>query len=148
MATVAIIPGSFAPAKHYDLFADTLSQHGIASQIIDIPSVGKHHGLPPQTMSDDVAEIVRVVEPLLDAGRQVVLMTHSYGGIPGTQSLKQLSRKAREAEGKVGGVDKIVYVTSVVVQVGVANLDLFGDNLPDSITINVRTSTSHKLLLT
>ncbi|KAF4951700.1 hypothetical protein FSARC_12851 [Fusarium sarcochroum] len=133
--TVVIIPGSFAPAKLYHVFAQSLQQHGIDSRIVDTPSVGRQGILPPQTMSDDVDEIVRVVSKLTGQGKEVVLMTHSYGGIPGTQSLSKLSRKVREAQGKQGGVRKIIYLASVLLQTGVSNLDAFGSNLPDYLTI-------------
>ncbi|RBA18001.1 hypothetical protein FPRO05_11019 [Fusarium proliferatum] len=110
--TVVIVPGSFAPSKHYRVFTESLERHGIDSRVIDTPSVGKRGNLPPATMSDDADEITNVVSKLLGEGKEVILMTHSYGGIPGTQSLSKLSRKAREAGGKQGGVDKIIYLAS------------------------------------
>jgi pimeloyl-ACP methyl ester carboxylesterase len=135
--TVVIVPGSFAPSKHYRVFTDSLERHGIDSRVIDTPSVGKRGNLPPATMSDDAEEITNLVSKLLDEGKEVVLMTHSYGGIPGTQSLSKLSRKAREAEGKKGGVDKIIYLASVVLQPGVSNLDAFGSALPGFLDLKV-----------
>jgi pimeloyl-ACP methyl ester carboxylesterase len=133
---LVFVPGSFAPVKLYSDFAESLTRSDIRFEMIDTPSVGRREGLPPQTMSDDVAAIIKVVTEQLDQGNEVVLMTHSYGGIPGTQSLKDLSRVAREAKGLKGGVDKIIYLTSVVPPVGVANLEIFGDNIPDHLTIN------------
>lgn len=138
MATIAIVPGSFSPAHCYTTLTDRLTQHGVQSVVIDLPSVGRRDGKPPGTMTDDVNEISRVVSALADDGKEVILMTHSYGGIPGTQSLENLSHKARSSEGKPGGIKQVVYLTSVLVQVGVSNFDLFGDNFPDSVTIKVK----------
>ena len=135
--TLVIVPGSFGPAKLYDLFVESLTRQGIPSEVVELPSVGRKQGVPPKNMSDDANEIIKVASKLLDEGKEVAIMTHSYGAIPGTQSLKGLSTKARQAEGLKGGVDKIIYLASVVVEVGVSNLDLFGDNLPDSIKIEV-----------
>lgn len=137
MATVVIVPGSFSPPTSYNVFAGKLAQEGIASAIVDLPSVGRREGKPPQTMSDDVSEISRVVSRLADEGKEVILMTHSYGGIPGTQSLETLSHKARSSEGKPGGIKKIVYLTSVILSVGVSNLDTFGGSAPDFLTVEV-----------
>ncbi|RGP77253.1 hypothetical protein FLONG3_4768 [Fusarium longipes] len=133
--TLVIVPGSFGPAKMYDVFVETLNRHDIKSVVISTPSVGRKQNRPPATMSDDAEEISNVVSKLLDQGDQVVMMTHSYGGIPGTQSLKTISRKAREAEGKQGGVDKIIYLTSMVLQPGMSNFEAFGGAMPDFLTV-------------
>ncbi|CEI61597.1 hypothetical protein FVEN_g9320 [Fusarium venenatum] len=133
--TLVIVPGSFAPTKMYDGFVENLKSHDIKTVVISTPSVGRKEGRSPATMSDDAQEISNVVSKLLDEGEQVVLMTHSYGGIPGTESLKTISRRAREAEGKKGGVEKIVYLTSVVLQPGTSNFEAFGGTLPDSLTV-------------
>ena len=135
--TVVIIPGSFAPAKLYRGFAQSLERHGIDSHIVDVPSVGRQGILPQQSMSDDVDEIIRVVSKLLGQGKEVVFMAHSYGGIPTTQSLSKLSRKAQEAQGKQGGISRVIYLASVLLQTGVSNLDGFESNLPDYLTIKV-----------
>lgn len=137
MATVAIVPGSFSRPVSYQTLSDKLTQHGIQSVIIDLPSVGRRDGKPPGTMTDDVNEISRVVSALADEGKEVILMTHSYGGIPGTQSLEKLSHKARSSEGKPGGVKKVVYLTSVILQVGVSNFEMSGGALPDFVTVGV-----------
>ncbi|KAJ4244205.1 hypothetical protein NW762_014587 [Fusarium torreyae] len=133
--TLVIVPGSFAPAKLYRGFTESLARHGIDSRVVDTPSVGRQGVLPPQTMSDDADEIIRVVSRLIGQGKEVVLMAHSYGGIPATQSLGKLSQKVREAQGKEGGIRKIIYVASILLQAGTANLDAFGSNLPDYLTV-------------
>lgn len=138
MATVVILPGSFSLPPSYQLFTNSLAEHGLQSVVVDLPSVGRRAGLSPQTMTDDVNEIDRVVSALADEGKEVVLMTHSYSGIPGTQSLQKLSYTARSSAGKLGGIKRIVYLTSVVIQVGVSNFELFGATLPDFVTVGVR----------
>lgn len=137
MATIVFVPGSFAPVDLYTDFVGVLEKNGLEIVLVDTPSVGRREGKPPATMTDDVNEISEVVLRLMDQGKEVILVTHSYGGIPGTQSLEKLSRKARGAEGKKGGIRKVVYLTSVVLQVGVSNFDLFGSNFPDFVTVSV-----------
>lgn len=67
----------------------------------------------------------------------MILFAHSYGGIPTTQSLERLSQKARSAEGKSGGVKKVVYLTALILQVGSSNFELFGGNMPDFVSVSV-----------
>ncbi|KAI5868240.1 alpha/beta-hydrolase [Durotheca rogersii] len=136
MATVVIVPGSFSPSELYILLQDRLESHGIPSVVVDLPSVGHHQGKRAATMTDDANEISRVASALLDDGKEVVLMAHSYGGIPATQSLEKLSHTARRAAGKDRGVKKVVYLASVVIPVGTSNWDTFGGTLPTFVTAN------------
>ncbi|KAI6749639.1 hypothetical protein HG530_015053 [Fusarium avenaceum] len=118
MATVVVIPGSFAPPSMYDSLVESLSRNGIQSEVVGLPSVGRQQDMLPATMVDDVEEIVSVVEKMLEQDRETVILTHSYAGVPGTQSLEKLSCKTRQAEGKKGGVGKIIYMSAVVLPVG------------------------------
>ncbi|QPC59561.1 hypothetical protein HYE67_001792 [Fusarium culmorum] len=118
MATVVIIPGSFAKPTLYERLVQSLARDGIQSEIVDLPSVGRKEGKAPATLSDDVDEIASVVEKILDEDKEVILLAHSYGGVPATQSLETLSQKARQSQGKKSGVTKIVYLAAVALPVG------------------------------
>lgn len=132
---LVIVPGSFAPASLYNDWVANLKDHGVRTIVISLPSVGRQADRPAQTMTDDVNEIIQIVGGLLDDGEDVVLLTHSYGGVPGTQSLEILSNKARQAGGKKG-VSKIIYMTSVILPVGTSNLEAFGGSLPDFVSVD------------
>ena len=139
MATVVIVPGSFMPADVYQIQIDSLERHGMPALTVPLASVGRR----PQgaaSMTDDANGVIAAVEPLLDEGKEVVLLTHSYGAIPGTQSLAQLSKKAREAAGKKGGIRTVVYLASVILAVGTSNYDLFGEALASFMTVEVCTA--------
>lgn len=140
MATIVLVPGSFAPAALYADFVEVLKKAGLDTIVVDTPSVGRREGKGPATMTDDANEISKVVLPLVDQGKEVVLVAHSYGGIPTTQSLETLSQKARSAQGKSGGVRKVVYLTAVVLQAGMSNFELFGGAMPDFVSVNVSIS--------
>jgi alpha-beta hydrolase superfamily lysophospholipase len=142
MATIVFVPGSFAPADIYTEFVEVLTKHGLETVVVNTPSVGRREGKGPATMTDDVDEISNVVVPLIDQGKEVILVAHSYGGIPTTQSLEKLSQKARSAEGKSGGVKKVVYLTAVILQVGSSNFELFGENMPDFVSVRVSSFSS------
>lgn len=135
MTVLVIVPGSFAPTVLYDDWIADLAKNDVRAVIVDLPSVGPREG-PARTMTDDTNEITRVVEGLLDQGDEVVLLTHSYGGIPASQSLETLSHKARQKQGKKG-VEKIIYMTSVILPVGTSNFEAFGPSLKAVVTIDV-----------
>ncbi|GKU22490.1 unnamed protein product [Fusarium langsethiae] len=133
MATVVIIPGSFASPSLYEPLARSFARDGIQSEIVDLPSVGRKEGKNPATMSDDVDEIVSIVEILLDQDKEVILLAHSYGGVPATQSLETLSRKARQSQGKNSGVTDIIYLAAVALPVGGSVMSLL--TAPDYLII-------------
>lgn len=126
MTTVVIVPGSFCPPAVYDNLAAEIKSRGHDATVVSLPSVG-HTSKPAPNLSDDAAAIVAVSEPLIEAGQRVVIICHSYGGIPTTQSMEKLSKKARQAAGKAGGVVDLIYLTSVIIAVGTSNYALWED---------------------
>jgi pimeloyl-ACP methyl ester carboxylesterase len=88
-------------------------------------------------MADDAAFFHGIVEELADQGKDVVLVTHSYGGVVGTEASKGLSKSERTEAGKDGGLVRLVYLTSVVPTPGNSLGDLMGTLLPTYIKIDV-----------
>lgn len=80
-------------------------------------------------MQDNAAFVSSVVAKLADAGKSILMVTHPYGGIPGTEGSKFLSKKERIAAGKPGGVVRVLYVTSLVARVGESLVDRMGSQV-------------------
>lgn len=115
--TLVLIPGSFLSSTHYTPLLAHLPP-GTKSHILDPPSYHtKRPGAPP-TMADDASFVASFVTQLADAGEEVVLVAHSYGGMPASECLRGLSAESRANEGKRGGVRRLGYVTAVVPKEG------------------------------
>lgn len=115
--TIVLIPGSFVHSSHYTPTVQPLRDAGISVHVLDPPCFySKKPTLP--TMSDDAAFIASFVEKLADAGEEVVLAAHSYGGTPASECIKGLTVEERKAQGKKGGVVRLAYITAVVPKVG------------------------------
>jgi hypothetical protein len=110
---ILLAPGSFS-LPLYTTLIDHLKYYGYDVVFAQYPSIGRRDPLPAATMDEDAASVSAAATKLADAGKSILMVTHSYGGIPGTEGMKGLSRKEREAEGKPGGVVQILYVTSQV----------------------------------
>jgi predicted alpha/beta hydrolase len=116
--SIILVPGSYILPTYYAHFANVIEAMGYEIEVIDLPTVGAAPGqgregtLP--TMLDDVAVTKTAVNRLADQGKDVLLVAHSYGGIPVSQCVEGLSKKARAEQGKRGGIVKIGYITSVV----------------------------------
>ncbi|KAL2818673.1 hypothetical protein BJX63DRAFT_59646 [Aspergillus granulosus] len=96
-------------------------------------------------MTDDAAAIQAVTSKLADAGHRIVLVMHSYGGIPGTQSAKDLSWETRQQTWKPGGIVALVYLAAYLVKegMGVQNQS-WRDDIPNFLTIKTGLySTTH-----
>lgn len=144
MTTFVIVPGGCTPPGLFDKFCDLAKSQGVAVVAVKLPSVGRRLGEPGPTNDDDVQAICKVVEPLLDQGKEAIIVTSSLGGVVGTQCLEFLSSPARSARGKKGSVDKIVYVTSMVIEVNTSPMDFFGEK-PPRYMINIKVSFSRSL---
>lgn len=138
--TILIVPGSFSSASFYDSLVTALLALSYPTIALSLPSTTR---LPSAaTMADDAAHIHSAVAKLADEGRNVVILTHSYGGIPGTEAVRGLVKTDREAEGKSGGVVRMVYLSSIVPPVGGSQRSVVGE-LPEIIKVEVRLPCPH-----
>jgi pimeloyl-ACP methyl ester carboxylesterase len=88
-------------------------------------------------MAGEVATVHAVMLPALDAGREIMLIGHSYGGLVITPAAKGLSTTERAAQGLEGGIKSVVYLQACASwERGVYPLDIIwgcGDGLPDHL---------------
>jgi len=131
---ILLIPGSFAPAHLYSTFVDELHSSGYPNVVtVSLPSVGKHEGKPAATMAEDAEAIRSAAKELIQAGNDVLLVSHSYGGVPTTESLKGLNVKGK-GDGEKGVVG-LLYVTSIVPEVGQGGGSAMSAGLPDYLSV-------------
>jgi hypothetical protein len=64
------------------------------------------------TLVDDVRIICQAMKPYLEAGKEILVVCHSFGGIAGTDSIVGNTVDERRARGARGGVMAIVYIAS------------------------------------
>ena len=129
--SILLIPGSFALPEFYDPIVDAVVAKGYEIRALHLPSVGLktgqgREGAPP-TMYDDAAFIAKEAERRADEGKDVILIGHSYGGVPVTQSAKGLGTKERQKQGKTGGIVHLAYITSLVPAVGTSAAAVLAD---------------------
>jgi hypothetical protein len=126
--SILLIPGSFAKPEFYTPVLDAVTAKGYEIKGLHLPSVGlsalqPRPGVPP-TMYDDAAFIAKEAEKFADEGKDVIVIGHSYGGIPVTQSIKGLAKEDRQKEGKQGGVVNLAFITSLVPALGESAVDV------------------------
>lgn len=76
-----------------------------------------------------MAVIRKTVLSQLEADRDVVVITHSYGCIPGPAALAGLDTATRKANGKTGGVKAVVMIAGFLCPPGNTMLAMMGGQL-------------------
>ncbi|RYP74840.1 hypothetical protein DL771_002761 [Monosporascus sp. 5C6A] len=128
-----IVPGSFCKVAFYDKLIAHLHEQGHDARAVELPSANDGTRQPAATMEDDTARIKDAVTSILDDEsnpRNVVVLVHSYGGVPGSSALKGLSKADRSAQGKGTAVVGIVYMGSFILPLGQSVRDAMGDAMP------------------
>ncbi|KIW18350.1 hypothetical protein PV08_02638 [Exophiala spinifera] len=133
--TVVIIPGSFSSAYFYDEIVHQLRMNGFEAAAYDLPSASRMPPQPAATLANDAAFFHDIAQKIADQGKDIVFVTHSYGGVVGTEASKGLTKAERQADGKEGGLVRLVYLTSVVPSVGNSLADTMGDLVPTYLKV-------------
>ena len=120
--SIIFIPGSYVLLPVYQPLFDAVSKAGYEIKGIHPPTVGRSSRQgrdgPAPSMYDDAAAIAHEAETLADQGKDVILMGHSYAGIPMSQSTKGLGKEERKAQGKPGGIVQLAYISCLVPAIG------------------------------
>ncbi|PYH92589.1 alpha/beta-hydrolase [Aspergillus ellipticus CBS 707.79] len=125
--SIILVPGAFAPPELYEGITTRVASQGYEIHAVRLPSVAPSSGPLPQpgTMYDDAAAIAREIAKLVDQGKEVIVVAHSYGGVPASQSIQGLVKKERSD--KPGGVVRLAYLTAIVPPEGGSAVDALAD---------------------
>ena len=111
-----IVPGAWHQPSAYEKLVTSLRNTGYSTSVVSLPSC---NAPDPQnaTCSADAAAVRQEILQSMDAGdgKDLVIVCHSYGGIPGGGAAYGLSKTARAKDGKGGGVIGLIYVAGFVV---------------------------------
>jgi len=117
---IVIVPGAWQTPCMFETFVTHLGAHGYSTTVVKLPSVD-----PPQPLTsidEDILAVQQTLLPLIEAGKDVVLVMHSYGSIPGSEAVKGLA-KADQEKDEDGGVISLVYMAGFLLRKGQTLLD-------------------------
>lgn len=127
--TFVIVPGAWHPVSCYNELYEELSSAGYPVEFVKLPSLDPSDPFGASCAND--ADVVRdTLLPLLEAEKYVIVVPHSYGGIPAGCGARGLAASARKNEGQKGGVLGLIYMTSFVVPEGSTLLEFMGEKHP------------------
>ncbi|EON68822.1 hypothetical protein W97_08080 [Coniosporium apollinis CBS 100218] len=126
--TIVFVPGAWHGPEGFREVAAHLQSAGYQTVLISLPSVGTDP--PPDSFGPDVAVIRKAVEDALNQETDVIMVFHSYGGFPGNEAMRGLTKSARSAADEKTGVVKLVHMCSFVAAEGKNLMDMLGGELP------------------
>ena len=118
---IVLAPGAWHKVHLYSPLTSRLQRAGYQVYGIDYPSTDPN----PTSLNfnPDVAVVRSTLVDLAERGEDIVIVTHSVGGIIGSEAAKGLSKTERQREGTLGGVTRMIYMSAFANPEGVALYD-------------------------
>lgn len=123
--TIIIVPGAWQKPVAFEKIVTLLEQAGYPTIHVPLPTVADIDA-PLASLTDDVEAVRKVLVPLVDEGKEVVLIGHSAGGISMSGAVEGLDVASRKAEGKQGGVTRCIFFAAFVLPKGQSLLGVLG----------------------
>lgn len=116
--TIIIIPGSWHIPGHYKRLITALSAQNYRALAIPLPSVNSSP--PLSTWEEDALAIRKEILNELDAGRDVIALAHSFGGVAMGEAVKGLGKgdRMRDGSGVQTGAIGLVYMCAMALLKG------------------------------
>lgn len=126
---IVFVPGAWHSPDAFEPVMKELEAAGYDTKGVKLASVGASE--PLKDFQPDVEAIQLAMKPLIDQGKDILLFTHSYGGVVGSEAVRSLDKASRQKEGKPGGVSHLYYCCAFALPEGVSLMDgLQGKPLP------------------
>ncbi len=134
-----VVPGASQSPSHYASLLHLLHSQGYPTLSALLPTTGTGEQV---TAEDDAAYIrSRMLLPVLDVEKHnVIIVTHSYSGMPGSAAATGLGKADRAAQGKMTSVLGQIFIASILPRGGDGKdvVATFGGQLPPHISVDVR----------
>ena len=116
--TIVVIPGAFHATEHYADLVAKLDQAGYPVLMASLPTTNPKD---PQGQSfiEDAAYIRdELLLPTLHSGIDVILVMHSYGGVPGSSAAVGLHNSCKDSPKERGKVLGLIYISAFLLKEG------------------------------
>ncbi|KAJ4175459.1 hypothetical protein NW755_014896, partial [Fusarium falciforme] len=110
---IVLVHGAWHHPSHYKLLVEAFHNEGFHDVVTprNVTS-GSPEQIVGKTHLDDVQVIREAINPYLDAGRDLILVAHSYGGLPAVSSLEGYTIQERAESGLEGGIKGLASVAA------------------------------------
>ncbi|KAL9034181.1 MAG: hypothetical protein Q9214_007161 [Letrouitia sp. 1 TL-2023] len=130
-----IVPGAWHPESAYADLINHFNDNGYPVVTARLPSFNTDSP-SVSTCAADSDAVAQVLLSLIEEGKDIFVLNHSYGGIPGGGAAHGLSKVALQKQGKKGGVIGLVYMSAFVVPEGLSLVEYLGGQHPPYLQKN------------
>lgn len=125
LPTLVLVPGAFGTPASYDKLLPYFEQAGLPTVAGPYPSCNPDDP-SSATASKDIEYLHEsVLLPLLEQGKDVIILAHSYGGVVAGGAAKGLDKPTRNSQGHAAGVTGLIYVAG--------NITLENESLAEAV---------------
>ena len=129
--TILLIPGAWFPPSAYNAFLHAVRNAGYQTECASYPSLNPKDPEHADAEADTSFVVKNYLIPLVEIEQKdVVIIMHSYGGIPGSGAATSFGKAARQQQGQKGGVVGLVHSSGFVLPEGLSCADGQGGSLP------------------
>lgn len=143
--TIVLIPGGWHSPVHFDLLTAQLRQAGYDVTSLALPSVDPENASVHTVVTDAAFIRRKLLLPLLEEQKDVLLVMHSYGGCPGSAAAKGLSRRERLAARQAGGIFGLAYISAFLANEGDSLFSSLGGKWDTWVVVDVGDKTHNSL---
>ncbi|GKZ81831.1 hypothetical protein AnigIFM56816_006357 [Aspergillus niger] len=120
---ILLIPGGWHTPTSYDKLTNLLKSSG---HEVHVPALHSMNGARPPTadLETDTAVFREYTQNLADAGKNIIVITHSYSGQVATNGLSDLAISNRSKQGLPGGVVHLVSLSAFTITEGRSMFDI------------------------
>ena len=138
LPVIVVVPGASQNPSHYGYLCHLLQLAGYPTLSSMLPSVGARGNVTAQDDTDYVRE--KLLLPVLDTEEHnVIVVSHSYSGLPASAAVQGLGKNERLAQGKKTAVLGQIFIASILPRGGDGKdvLATFGGQFPPHIRPDV-----------
>lgn len=144
--TIIIVPGAWQKPSAFVNIVKLLQDRGYPTLHVPLPTVGGTE-LPLAGLSDDVDAVRKALIPVVEEGKEVVVIGHSAGGIVMSGAVEGYDAASRKSAGKAGGVVRCIFMTAFVLPKGQSLLGMLGGQPLPWMVVEVSWETEPRVIL-
>lgn len=111
------VPGAWHKPAYFEPLITKLAEDGYECHTVSTPSVASHP--PVESIEADIDAISITANSILQLGKDVIVVAHSYGGVCGTAAVARVHKQQQQQQQshetmQLGRIIRLVYVTSFI----------------------------------